>query len=247
MGKQIHYIDILDTKIPFHIYIEKRNSVRVSFGKTGINLRMPVFFNAATKQKHFEKAVKWVQKKAKSDPSLMLQYQEKDYSKINTLYIYGKEFQIIINENANRASGKANFLKKENTIQLELPSLTDHMERSKMIKSLLSRICGQLFINDITKRVHHINDKCFKKEIKQVRLKYNKSNWGSCSSNNNINLSTRLLFAPNDVIDYVIIHELAHLYEMNHSPKFWNIVAQVMPSYKEKEQWLKKNGHLCDF
>ena len=62
-----------------------------------------------------------------------------------------------------------------------------------------------------------------------------------------MNLSTRLLFAPKDVIDYVIIHELAHLYEMNHSKKFWNIVSQVMPNYKEKEKWLSKNGRLCDF
>jgi predicted metal-dependent hydrolase len=78
-------------------------------------------------------------------------------------------------------------------------------------------------------------------------LKYNQTNWGSCSTRGNINLSTRLLFAPDDVIDYVIIHELAHLLEMNHSNRFWNIVKKAMPEYREKEVWLKKNGHLCDF
>ena len=116
-----------------------------------------------------------------------------------------------------------------------------------MIKQLLSRVCAQLFLPDVTRRVHEINDKCFHKDIKSVNLKYNTSNWGSCSSANNVNLSTRLLFAPKDVIDYVIIHELAHLYEMNHSKKFWDIVGQVMPNYKEKEKWLSENGRLCDF
>ena len=53
--------------------------------------------------------------------------------------------------------------------------------------------------------------------------------------------------APRIVIDYVIIHELAHLVEANHSPRFWEEVTRVMPAYKEHEQWLKENGHLCDF
>ncbi|MCB0682671.1 MAG: M48 family metallopeptidase, partial [Saprospiraceae bacterium] len=63
----------------------------------------------------------------------------------------------------------------------------------------------------------------------------------------NINLSTRLLFAPPKVIDYVIIHELAHLVEMNHSRRFWDLVAAAMPDYEEQEKWLKKFGHRCDF
>ena len=78
-------------------------------------------------------------------------------------------------------------------------------------------------------------------------MKYNHSNWGSCSSKGNINLSTRLLFAPDDVIDYVIIHELAHRIEMNHSPRFWKLVSDAMPDYKEKEKWLKVHGGKLGF
>ncbi|MDV7393186.1 M48 family metallopeptidase, partial [Arthrospira platensis SPKY1] len=77
--------------------------------------------------------------------------------------------------------------------------------------------------------------------------KYNSSNWGSCSSGRNINLSTRLLFAPPAVQDYVIIHELAHLVELNHSDRFWKLVSEIMPDYEEKEKWLKEYGHLCEF
>ena len=76
---------------------------------------------------------------------------------------------------------------------------------------------------------------------------FNSSNWGSCSSNKIINLSTRLLFAPPEVIDYVIIHELAHLVEANHSKRFWDLVASKMPNYKEQEQWLKTHGRHLDF
>ena len=97
------------------------------------------------------------------------------------------------------------------------------------------------------KEVHFNNTKYFQEEINTIRFKNNQSNWGSCSSKKNLNFSTRLLFAPQEAIDYVIVHELAHLKELNHSPKFWKIVADVMPNYKEQEAWLKANGHLCQF
>ena len=100
---------------------------------------------------------------------------------------------------------------------------------------------------EITRRVIELNRKHFQKPVKGVRLKYNHSNWGSCSRSGNINLSTRLLFAPPDVIDYVIVHELAHLVELNHSPRFWNIVEKAVPDYRDKEKWLKENRNLCDF
>jgi len=84
-------------------------------------------------------------------------------------------------------------------------------------------------------------------EYKQLRLKYNHSNWGSCSTRGNINLSTRLLLCPLPVIDYVIVHELAHLIQPNHSKAFWAEVAEVMPDWKTHAQWLKTEGTYLDF
>jgi hypothetical protein len=100
---------------------------------------------------------------------------------------------------------------------------------------------------EFEKRVDYWNDKYFQEMINVIRFKNNQSNWGSCSSKKNLNFSTRLLFANMDAIDYVIVHELAHLKELNHSHKFWKIVADVMPNYKDQEEWLKENGHLCQF
>lgn len=63
--------------------------------------------------------------------------------------------------------------------------------------------------------------------------------WGSCSGRKSINFSWRLIMAPREAVDYVIVHELAHLTAMNHSPRFWNIVESVLPDYKEREKLLK--------
>ena len=77
----------------------------------------------------------------------------------------------------------------------------------------------------------------------QVRVKEQKTLWGSCSSKNNINLNYLLIMAPMKVIDYVIVHELVHTIHKNHSTKFWQKIETIMPNYKDARYWLKKNGH----
>jgi len=82
-------------------------------------------------------------------------------------------------------------------------------------------------------------------------FKYNKINitnaqkrWGSCSSNRNLNFSWRLIMAHLSVVDYVVIHELVHLEEKNHTKSFWNKVKMLMPDYEKYKDWLKENGYL---
>ena len=79
--------------------------------------------------------------------------------------------------------------------------------------------------------------------INQVRIKNQKTMWGSCSSKNNINLNYFLLMAPMGVIDYVIVHELVHTIHRNHSTDFWDSVESIMPEFQEHKRWLKKNGY----
>jgi hypothetical protein len=79
--------------------------------------------------------------------------------------------------------------------------------------------------------------------IKIVDLKYR---WGSCTPKDNINFNWRLVKAPIYVIDYIIVHELTHLLEPNHTPEFWNIVSIQLPHYNKAKDWLKDNGHLLE-
>ena len=69
-----------------------------------------------------------------------------------------------------------------------------------------------------------------------------KTRWGSCSPNGNLSYSWRLIFAPSSVSHYVCCHEVAHLLEMNHSPKFWKVVEGLCPDYKKQRQWLRANS-----
>ena len=77
----------------------------------------------------------------------------------------------------------------------------------------------------------------------QITIRSQKTRWGSCSSKGNLNFNCLLLLAPPEVLDYVVVHELCHRKEMNHSPRFWEEVARVMPDYKVRRKWLKDNGN----
>ena len=81
-----------------------------------------------------------------------------------------------------------------------------------------------------------------KKKVSPAAVKINeaKGRWGSCSSKKSLNFSWRLMMAGESVIDYVVVHELAHLKEMNHSPRFWAEVGRVLPDYPGRRAKLKE-------
>lgn len=88
------------------------------------------------------------------------------------------------------------------------------------------------------------------KRYKDVTLKDTRSRWGSCSTAGNLNFSWRIAMAPPDVIDYLAAHEVAHLTEMNHGPKFWALCKRLCPHMEESKAWLKRHGsalHAIDF
>lgn len=78
-------------------------------------------------------------------------------------------------------------------------------------------------------------------EAARVTVRDTKSRWGSCSGNGNLSFSWRLIFAPEQVIDYVVAHEVAHLAEMNHGPRFWRLVESLAPGSATPRAWLKRH------
>ena len=77
---------------------------------------------------------------------------------------------------------------------------------------------------------------------KQITIRTQHTRWGSCSSKGNLNFNCLLALVPREVLDYVVVHELCHRKEMNHSDRFWNEVARIIPDYKSRKQWLKDHG-----
>jgi predicted metal-dependent hydrolase len=229
--------------IPLDVYKERRSSIRISIGKKSLILRVPRVITKALLIEHVEWAKDWVRKQLIKDPNLLDHYYQPDYVNGDLVHIADKSYILRLNEETRKtSSGK---LVGHNILQIKLSKELPDVSKQQIITKLIRRLIALDQTPTVAERILELNDKYFQKPIKQVRLKYNTSNWGSCSSSSNINISTRLLCAPKEVQDYVFIHELAHLEELNHSPRFWKLVKDVMPDYKQKEKWLKENSHLC--
>ena len=84
------------------------------------------------------------------------------------------------------------------------------------------------------------------KEPNSIKIKNHKSRWGSCSNLNNLNFNWKIIMAPMSVIDYIVVHELAHLKYPNHSRDFWGLVEAIIPDYREKQEWLRVNGRQLE-
>lgn len=240
------YLDIDNSRIPVRIFEERRRSVRASLGQNYVILRVPVMpFIQTNTEKHLEWVKQWLIKLKKEKPHALDRYIiRKEYQNGQKITI-GK-YQFLLNiSTAHRQSGTI-MLAKNNVLKMVLPESKDY-DKQELIKTLIIKFSQQFFLPIITEKVNYYNNKYFKKEINRIHLKYNKSNWGSCSTGKNLNFSVRLFFAPDDVIDYVVIHELSHLIEMNHSERFWKLVSDIMPDYKEKEEDLKINNARYDF
>lgn len=116
-------------------------------------------------------------------------------------------------------------------------------ERSKLEKITFEQIkeLEDQAVEYIPKRVKYYAEK-ENFVYNKITIKNLVSRWGSCSTKGNLNFNCLLMLMPDYVIDYIVVHELCHLREMNHSEKFWAEVEKIMPDYQRAELWLKQNG-----
>ena len=138
-----------------------------------------------------------------------------------------------------------NFSKIQgNYIIFKISDKHDDEIKQKYISKQLQKLLAKHHHGELYSKIHKLNQEHFGKDINKVCWKYTKSRWGACHcTRKEIEISTKLLFAPMEILEYVIIHELAHLIEANHSKRFWNIVKSCDPNYKKKIKWLHANGN----
>lgn len=115
----------------------------------------------------------------------------------------------------------------------ELGSIAARLARKSIVRDAMPRVVEQ---------VKALNDAHFQAQVPRVSIRDNTSRWGSCSADGSISLNFRLLFMPQDILQYVIVHELAHTKYRSHGPRFWALVERIIPDHKEKRKWLRIHG-----
>ena len=135
-------------------------------------------------------------------------------------------------------SGKRIALKlTEDTCILTLP----HPESEEAVRAALKQALSCRALERIRAKLNHFAPR-LGVSFGRVTVRDQKSRWGSCSAKGNLNFNWKLIMAPPEVLDYVVIHELCHRVEFNHSPRFWALVAGQMPEYAYWKKWLKAHG-----
>jgi len=224
----------------YNVFIdeERRNSFKVSITKRGINIRVPKGLKKAEKEPQIQEFLDWAIKKIKQDPPK--KEKKKTYAHNDLVRTHSRIYKLDI----EIRSSEKNFAKISNNIIIL--KIADHHEeeaRQKYISKQLQKLLKNNHAQELHERVHNLNRLHFGKKLGKISYRHTISRWGVCKmEEKEIELSTKLLLAPQAVLDYVIIHELAHLIEPNHSKRFWNIVKSVDPNYKQKIKWLKDHG-----
>jgi predicted metal-dependent hydrolase len=189
---------------------------------------------------HINNAMVWLDGLIKKDPSLIENYNVSVYKKSQEILVLGRD--LLKMDITEVESDKASLKGSGNNLLITIPKDIDDFDKKIIVRKLLAKYIKTRYKKFVEERIKFWNEKYFQKEVKGVSIRDNNTNWGSCSYNKNINISTRSLLLPMEVFDYIIVHELSHLIEMNHSYRFWNVVEKVMPNYMEAEKWIKENG-----
>ncbi len=210
---------------------------RASLRGNTIRIRVPRFLWKRSAAKAYEELkqsmIKKIEKHGPEDVKMPIEFTEGTFS------ILGRQFNI----EATRGSGTRSSARfRDNTIKITLANSIDESTKRSHTSRLARRALAKALSPLLTEHVMQLNSAHFKSKVNRITLRDNSTLWGSCSPENNIMLDFRLLFAPQDVMDAVIIHELAHTVKKNHSKAFWKLVTDIVPDYKEKRRWLKQNS-----
>ncbi|WP_167956433.1 M48 family metallopeptidase [Anaerosporobacter faecicola] len=152
-----------------------------------------------------------------------------------------EEVTVRILPNLNKVDAKIRYIEEQKQLIIETPKLWPAFLR-ECVESWYKKNAKSI----IPFRVEQVA-KVMQLTYGRITIRSQKSRWGSCSSEGNLNFNWHLIMMPPAILDYVIIHELAHRVEMNHSKQFWAIVEQACPDYKQRRLWLKEHGSSYEF
>ena len=207
----------------------KRKSIALIVEPDGrLVVRAPMRISDADIKHLVKQKERWIREKQKQVKDKSAQSQPKVYMDGEEFLYLGKSYQLKIVADLNPALvlSRKFYLSRRALPKAEIVFTEWYREQARAVVS--ERVNLYAARHGFTYR--------------KIRITSARTRWGSCSSMGNLNFTWRLVMAPPEVVDYVVVHELAHLRVNNHSKEFWKQVERIMPDYKQRLKWLKKNG-----
>jgi predicted metal-dependent hydrolase len=228
-----NHISIGRTRLAYELIFSHRRTFGIIIERDQrVVVRAPEGMTRQRIEALLEKKKMWLYEKIRHPKKYPLQPTRKEVVSGESLLFLGQHYLLELIETKNQ--------------KLELDS-------GFKLPRHLSHSAAQIFKNWYIRQARDFITPRVQKIAQALGVNYNKIlisdlkyRWGSCTPNDNLNFNWRIIKAPAFVIDYIIVHELTHLLEANHTKRFWNIVAIQVPKYKEAKAWLADNGHVLE-
>jgi predicted metal-dependent hydrolase len=209
---------------------DRRKSASISLDGNLVKVSVPKSLSDRRIRDLIGKRTPWIKSKLK-EQSLRPSSKPKEYVSGETVPYLGKNYRLKV------LQGNASTIKM---VGGYLVATVTHCEKNR--QNTVKDLIETWYQRQAERRLKEKTER-FSKVIgvnpKSVAIKNYKSRWGSCSSNGELTYNWRIILAPHRIVDYVVVHELCHLLEHNHSPKYWRHVEHYVPNWKECRNWLK--------
>ena len=206
----------------------RRKTIALIIQKDGaLIVRAPLKASEKSIREFAEKHAQWILKKQAQVRAAVLPLP-RQYTSGETFLYLGREIPLEIVKGQKPALVLDTHFKLAESALGNAERVFEHWYREQARQILSERV--RLFASQ-----HHL-------QFQGLRISSARTRWGSCNSKGGLSFSWRLILTPMEVVDYVVVHELAHTLNHNHSKRFWNQVERILPNFKEHRKWLRTNG-----
>lgn len=218
--------------VPDYIERSNRKTLSLTVLKDGvIFVKAPISMKEETINKFVEEKQDWIKSKLMIVNNTKNKFE--DVINYQRFLLYGNKYAVLLSD-VKKIETNDNF-------QIVLPQKTESDKILKTMKSWYKKVAKQILAD----RMSFIESRIGLKS-KAMKITDSKGKWGSCNSMGTICFNWRVIKLPPKIIDYVIVHELCHLVEMNHSKKFWSLVSKFLPDTQERKKAIKEYGFLLN-
>lgn len=237
----LHQIVLDKTVIPFTlVQSSSRRSLSISINpKAQVKVQAPLFLSQKEILTYVHNKSDWIVQKYSNIRQRRDLIEARSFKDGNEFLFLGKKYPLkVVGSYSSRSEI---IFSEESGWQVRLP-VGKEFDHEKVIKAKFVEWYAHQAREFMASRVFHFG-RIMGRQPDEVAVRTQKRVWGNCDySNKRIHFNWQILQAPKEVVDYVVVHEIAHLFEPNHSPRFWRKVAEHMPNYKHHQQWLKNNA-----
>ncbi|ALS77210.1 zinc metalloprotease [Planococcus kocurii] len=223
-------------------YLEKKTDISVTVEwLDGVNVMAPTGITEETLQHALYKKAPWILRKWNELSEINGNVPVKEFCSGEKFAYLGRQYRLKVIKGTEVAAPSLHY--SQGKFIAKVSSSLSPLEK----RDLMNKQFKQWYIKNGEKKVKEraeiYSSKMLVKPSK-IALKEQKMRWGTCTPTDAIYLNWRLVMAPIAIIDYVLVHELAHIKHPNHSQEFWRFVASILPDYEQRKEWLRVNGPL---